>query len=123
MLRFTDKSYHQVWLEPEGLGSTLVYPQVSMWAGSRYGPVCTDSSCLSWQGLSCTMPEEYQAKMVNSISGLEKARLAQPGNCHLPSYATFTFTCASTSWCVFTCVVTYTCASLCTDIDLHVTLT
>ena len=26
--RFTDKSYHQVWLEPEGFKSSVIYPQV-----------------------------------------------------------------------------------------------
>ncbi|GAB1861383.1 Protein MTO1 homolog, mitochondrial [Camponotus japonicus] len=48
---------HQIWLEPEGLDSPLIYPS----------------------GLSCTLPEEKQVKLVNCIPGLENARLAKPG--------------------------------------------
>ncbi|XP_011882975.1 PREDICTED: protein MTO1 homolog, mitochondrial [Vollenhovia emeryi] len=48
---------HQVWLEPEGLDSPLIYPA----------------------GLSCTLPEEKQVELVKCIPGLENARLAKPG--------------------------------------------
>ncbi|CAL1688778.1 unnamed protein product [Lasius platythorax] len=48
---------HQIWLEPEGLDSPLIYPS----------------------GLSCTLPEEKQVELVNCIPGLENARLAKPG--------------------------------------------
>ncbi|KAL1140238.1 hypothetical protein AAG570_000170 [Ranatra chinensis] len=55
-LRFRGKS-HQVWLEPEGLSSHVVYPN----------------------GLSCTLPEELQVEMVHKIKGLEKATVIRPG--------------------------------------------
>lgn len=56
VLRFGEKS-HNIWLEPEGFDSDLIYPN----------------------GLSCTLPEELQWKLVRSIPGLEKAVLARPG--------------------------------------------
>ncbi|ESO91632.1 hypothetical protein LOTGIDRAFT_217378 [Lottia gigantea] len=56
ILRFPPRQ-HQVWLEPEGLDSDLIYPQ----------------------GISCTMPEEYQQKLVNTIPGLEDAKIVKPG--------------------------------------------
>ncbi|GAB1610410.1 protein MTO1 homolog, mitochondrial-like [Argonauta hians] len=56
ILRFGPKR-HSVWLEPEGLESTIVYPS----------------------GISCTMPEEYQTQLVNSIPGLENCLILQPG--------------------------------------------
>ncbi|XP_039287013.1 protein MTO1 homolog, mitochondrial [Nilaparvata lugens] len=56
VIRFKNRS-HQVWLEPEGLDTDIVYPN----------------------GLSCTLPEELQAKLVHSIPGLEKAKLVRPG--------------------------------------------
>ena len=48
---------YQVWLEPEGLDSDLIYPQ----------------------GLSCTLPEVLQQQLVNTIRGLEKAKIVKPG--------------------------------------------
>eukprot|EP00118_Oscarella_pearsei_P012195 m.87595 g.87595 ORF g.87595 m.87595 type:complete len:659 (+) comp36545_c0_seq35:41-2017(+) len=56
VLRFRDRS-HQVWLEPEGRTTTVVYPQ----------------------GLSCTMPEDIQLKMLRTINGLENVEMTQPG--------------------------------------------
>ncbi|KAL5284954.1 MTO1 family protein [Megaselia abdita] len=56
ILRFGEKP-HQIWLEPEGLDSDLIYPQ----------------------GLSCTLPEELQVQLVRSITGLEKAEFVRPG--------------------------------------------
>ena len=56
MRRFQGKS-HQVWLEPEGLNSDVVYPN----------------------GLSCTLPEELQVKMIQKIKGLENATVLRPG--------------------------------------------
>jgi tRNA uridine 5-carboxymethylaminomethyl modification enzyme len=55
-LRFGNRS-HQIWLEPEGLDSDLIYPA----------------------GLSCTLPEELQLKLVQQVKGLENAVLAKPG--------------------------------------------
>ncbi|XP_065367706.1 protein MTO1 homolog, mitochondrial [Calliphora vicina] len=56
VLRFGEKQ-HQIWLEPEGFNSDLIYPQ----------------------GLSCTLPYEQQVELVNSIHGLENAKVVQPG--------------------------------------------
>lgn len=55
--RFGDRNGHVVWLEPEGLKSDLVYPA----------------------GISMSLPESVQKRVVNSIPGLEKARIAVPG--------------------------------------------
>ncbi|KAK6638270.1 hypothetical protein RUM44_008699 [Polyplax serrata] len=55
-LRFKNRD-HQIWLEPEGLDSNIIYPG----------------------GLSCTLPEELQIKMVKEIKGLENAEVIQPG--------------------------------------------
>ncbi len=57
VVRFADKSSHQVFLEPEGLTSDLVYPN----------------------GISTSLPEGVQHDYVRSIAGLEKAEIAQPG--------------------------------------------
>lgn len=56
VLRFPNR-VHQVWLEPEGMDSNLIYPQ----------------------GLSVTLPAELQEKMITCIKGLEKAKMIQPG--------------------------------------------
>ncbi|XP_069044443.1 protein MTO1 homolog, mitochondrial isoform X2 [Lepisosteus oculatus] len=56
VLRFPGRP-HQVWLEPEGMTSDLMYPQ----------------------GLSMTLPEEQQEQLVRSIPGLERAELVVPG--------------------------------------------
>ena len=53
----TESSIHQIWLEPEGFSSDLIYPQ----------------------GLSCTLPPDLQQNLVNMIPGLHKAVVAQPG--------------------------------------------
>lgn len=45
---------HQIWLEPEGLDSPLIYPS----------------------GLSCTLPEDKQVELVKCIPGLENACLS-----------------------------------------------
>ncbi|XP_067008217.2 protein MTO1 homolog, mitochondrial [Anabrus simplex] len=56
VIRFGSKT-HQIWLEPEGLDSTVVYPN----------------------GLSCTLPEELQVQLVQKIRGLEKVQIIRPG--------------------------------------------
>ncbi|XP_074166596.1 5-taurinomethyluridine-[tRNA] synthase subunit MTO1, mitochondrial [Sminthopsis crassicaudata] len=56
VLRFPNR-IHQVWLEPEGMDSDLIYPQ----------------------GLSMTLPPNMQEQLITSIRGLEKARIVQPG--------------------------------------------
>lgn len=57
VVRFADKDSHQVFLEPEGLTSDLVYPN----------------------GISTSLPEDVQLEYVQSIRGLERAEIAQPG--------------------------------------------
>ncbi|NWU71430.1 MTO1 protein, partial [Pterocles burchelli] len=56
ILRFPNRA-HQVWLEPEGLESNVIYPQ----------------------GMSMTLPPELQEQVIKSIPGLEKAKILQPG--------------------------------------------
>jgi tRNA uridine 5-carboxymethylaminomethyl modification enzyme len=56
ILRFGQKS-HQIWLEPEGFDSDVIYPN----------------------GLSCTLPEELQVQLVRTLPGLENASITRPG--------------------------------------------
>jgi tRNA uridine 5-carboxymethylaminomethyl modification enzyme len=55
--RFGDRDGHQLFLEPEGLDTHLVYPN----------------------GISTSLPEDVQVAMVASIAGLERAKIAVPG--------------------------------------------
>jgi tRNA uridine 5-carboxymethylaminomethyl modification enzyme len=55
--RFADKSRHQIFLEPEGLDTTEVYPN----------------------GISTSLPYDVQVALVNSIEGLEHAHIVRPG--------------------------------------------
>ncbi len=57
IVRFGEREGHQIFLEPEGLDDTTVYPN----------------------GISTSLPEEVQAALVGSIPGLERARIARPG--------------------------------------------
>ncbi len=57
VVRFSDKTSHQIFLEPEGLTSDLVYPN----------------------GISTSLPKDVQHAYVRSIAGLESAEIAQPG--------------------------------------------
>ncbi len=57
IVRFSEKSSHQIFLEPEGLNTHIVYPN----------------------GISTSLPVEIQQKYVASIRGLEKAVITQPG--------------------------------------------
>lgn len=56
VIRF-QKNRHQIWLEPEGFETHVVYPQ----------------------GMSCTLPAEYQEKLFQTIEGLENVKLLQYG--------------------------------------------
>ena len=57
VVRFADKDSHQIFLEPEGHDSPLVYPN----------------------GISTSLPEDVQLAYVRSIRGLEAAEIVQPG--------------------------------------------
>lgn len=57
VVRFAEKTSHQIFLEPEGLNDHTIYPN----------------------GISTSLPEDVQADYVQSIYGLEKAVILQPG--------------------------------------------
>jgi tRNA uridine 5-carboxymethylaminomethyl modification enzyme len=57
VVRFAEKTSHQVFLEPEGLDDHTVYPN----------------------GISTSLPEDVQHQYVHSIRGLENAVILQPG--------------------------------------------
>lgn len=57
IVRFADKTSHQVFLEPEGLDDNTVYPN----------------------GISTSLPEDVQDDYVRSIYALEDAKIIQPG--------------------------------------------
>ena len=57
VVRFADKDSHQIFVEPEGLTTDVVYPN----------------------GISTSMPLEVQERFVRSIIGFEKAVITQPG--------------------------------------------
>ena len=55
--RFSDKDRHQIFLEPEGLGSNVIYPN----------------------GISTSLPEKTQYEFLSTIKGLEKVQVLQAG--------------------------------------------
>ena len=57
VVRFTDKSSHQVFLEPEGLDDPTIYPN----------------------GISTSLPAEVQQRYVRTIVGLAAVEILQPG--------------------------------------------
>ncbi len=57
IVRFGERDGHQIFLEPEGLDDTTVYPN----------------------GISTSLPEDVQAALVASIPGLGRARIMRPG--------------------------------------------
>lgn len=57
VVRFADKTSHQVFLEPEGLDDHTVYPN----------------------GLSTSLPEDVQHAYIRTIPGLERTTILQPG--------------------------------------------
>ncbi|TGK12560.1 tRNA uridine-5-carboxymethylaminomethyl(34) synthesis enzyme MnmG [Leptospira fletcheri] len=57
IVRFADRERHQVFLEPEGYDTQEVY----------------------LNGVSTSLPEEVQWKLVRSIAGLEEAEILRPG--------------------------------------------
>ncbi len=57
VMRFADRTSHQIFLEPEGLTSNEVYPN----------------------GISTSLPFDVQMKIVRSMQGLENAVIVRPG--------------------------------------------
>ena len=57
IVKFSDKTKHQIFLEPEGLKDKTVYPN----------------------GISTSLPFDVQVEMLSKISGLEQARIIRPG--------------------------------------------
>ncbi len=55
--RFADKSSHQIFIEPEGLVSSELYPN----------------------GISTSLPFDVQVELVRSIKGFENAHITRPG--------------------------------------------
>ena len=57
VMRFSERDSHQIFAEPEGLNSDLIYPN----------------------GISTSLPQEAQEKMIKSIKGFEEAEIVRPG--------------------------------------------
>ena len=57
IVRFKERAAHQIFLEPEGLDDTTIYPN----------------------GISTALPEDIQEKFVHTIPGLSNARILRPG--------------------------------------------
>ena len=57
VVRFAHRDRHQIFLEPEGLDSDIVYPN----------------------GISTSLPEDVQLEMLKTIPGLGEATMTQPG--------------------------------------------
>jgi tRNA uridine 5-carboxymethylaminomethyl modification enzyme len=57
IVRFGERDGHQIFLEPEGLDDSTVYPN----------------------GISTSLPEDVQSAFVASIPGLERAKIVRPG--------------------------------------------
>ena len=57
IVKFSDKTQHQIFLEPEGLNDKTVYPN----------------------GISTSLPADVQYEILSKINGLEKVRIIRPG--------------------------------------------
>jgi tRNA uridine 5-carboxymethylaminomethyl modification enzyme len=57
IVKFADKSRHQIFLEPEGLNDYTIYPN----------------------GISTSLPAEVQQEICNNINGLENVSIIRPG--------------------------------------------
>ena len=57
IVKFSDKTRHQIFLEPEGLNDDTVYPN----------------------GISTSLPAEVQSEILSKINGLENTRIIRPG--------------------------------------------
>ena len=57
IVKFSDKTRHQIFLEPEGLDDSTVYPN----------------------GISTSLPKQIQQEILSKINGLEDVRIVRPG--------------------------------------------
>ena len=57
IVKFAEKTRHQIFLEPEGLNDHTIYPN----------------------GISTSLPENVQHEILNNISGLENVKIIRPG--------------------------------------------
>jgi len=57
VVKFKDKTQHQIFLEPEGLKDNTIYPN----------------------GISTSLPEDVQLKMLSKIRGLEQVKMVRAG--------------------------------------------
>ena len=57
VVRFSERDSHQIFAEPEGLNSDLIYPN----------------------GISTSLPSKVQESFVRSIKGFEEAEIIRPG--------------------------------------------
>ena len=57
IVKFEDKTRHQIYLEPEGLNDHTIYPN----------------------GISTSLPENIQQEICNNIKGLENVKIIRPG--------------------------------------------
>ena len=57
VVRFAEKASHQIFIEPEGLHTTEIYPN----------------------GISTSLPYDVQLELVHSIKGFERAHITRPG--------------------------------------------
>jgi tRNA uridine 5-carboxymethylaminomethyl modification enzyme len=57
VVRFADRDSHQIFLEPEGLDDTTIYPN----------------------GVSTSLPAEVQEQFLRTLPGLENVRIVRPG--------------------------------------------
>ena len=57
IVKFSDKTRHQIFLEPEGLNDKTVYPN----------------------GISTSLPADVQEEILSKINGLERTRIIRPG--------------------------------------------
>jgi len=57
VVKFSDKDRHQIFLEPEGINSNVIYPN----------------------GISTSLPEDVQQEILFNIKGLNKVKMLRPG--------------------------------------------
>ncbi|KAG8713183.1 Mitochondrial Translation Optimization [Ceratobasidium sp. 395] len=76
VLRFTEKTGHIIWLEPEGYDSGSSSPFLLILAPEPTSKPHLD--LIYPNGLSNSMPEDVQEQLVRTVPGLENARIVRP---------------------------------------------